>query len=431
MKTGLHWAALAALSSLSAIPARAEWRCDCTTITDSCRAEVAIRGSWVEVSSDHEQCSRVDYFIDGLPFVAVVVGGEQRQDWIARTEGSQVLVQSCQVCRDNANGGATGQPRVAAPAAPAAEESGLTPIIKVVPQYPDAARAQGIEGRVELNFSVNPSGSGRVADGYGLLAARRIRSGGARGGQPLALPRSRRRRAGAQRLRGSRLHPRRRRSRHRARASRVRRRRTTQPMPARGRRLQLWRRRRRRAHQCLRRAVARLQLCRRHWSRRGSLGLREPRGSRAGAGRAGRCACGQAGRRRGFRAHRSLPDNARAQYPILVGGVRFGRYGLSRKRAALGALPGSTKRRRRPASAIQARDRALLLARLVRVHADVDPEHFLAITLPQPRDDLPRARAQARLASAAQCCCRAQAACAIGRSSRLRGRRAQCQSEAR
>jgi protein TonB len=157
MRTGLHGAALAALTSLSAVPAQAEWRCDCTTITDSCRGDVTIQGSWVEVSSDRQECSRVDYFIDGLPFVAVVVGGVQRQDWIARTEGSQVLVQSCQVCRDNAGAGAQPAP-ARAPTTPA-EESGLTPIIKVVPQYPEAARSQGIEGRVAIDFTVNSSGA--------------------------------------------------------------------------------------------------------------------------------------------------------------------------------------------------------------------------------------------------------------------------------
>jgi TonB family protein len=142
---------------LSTVSAQAEWRCDCTTITDSCRGDVTIQGSWVEVSSDHQECSRVDYFIDGLPFVAVVVGGVQRQDWIARTEGSQVLVQSCQVCRDNA--GADAEPAAAPPRATPAEDSGLTPIIKVVPQYPEAARSQGIEGRVEIAFTVNSAGT--------------------------------------------------------------------------------------------------------------------------------------------------------------------------------------------------------------------------------------------------------------------------------
>ena len=160
MKNGLRWAALAALSSLAAVPAQAEWRCDCTTITDSCRAEVAIQGSWVEVSSDHQQCSRVDYFIDGLPFVAVVVGGVQRQDWIARTEGSQVLVQSCQVCRDNAGADAPAAPVTRAPTStPPESASTLAPIIKVVPEYPEAARAQRLEGQVELSFTVNSSGA--------------------------------------------------------------------------------------------------------------------------------------------------------------------------------------------------------------------------------------------------------------------------------
>ena len=159
MRMGLHRAAFVALSSVSALPAQAEWRCDCTTITDSCRAEVTIQGSWVEVSSDHQQCSRVDYFIDGLPFVAVVVDGVQRQDWIARTEGSQVLVQSCQVCRDNAGADTVAAPARTPTAAVSEPASTLTPIIKVVPEYPEAARVQRIEGQVELSFTVNSSGA--------------------------------------------------------------------------------------------------------------------------------------------------------------------------------------------------------------------------------------------------------------------------------
>jgi TonB family protein len=159
MKRWLHWALLPGVAAAAAVPARAEWRCDCTAVVDSCRAEVTIQGNWVEVSSDHQQCSRVDYFIDGLPFVAVVVDGMQRQDWIARTEGSQILVQSCQVCRDNA--GAPQAP-AAAPQTTArqpAPDAALTPLIEVAPQYPAAARAQGIEGYVEISFRVNAQGA--------------------------------------------------------------------------------------------------------------------------------------------------------------------------------------------------------------------------------------------------------------------------------
>lgn len=145
--------------------AQGEWRCDCTSVVDSCNADVAIRGSWVEITSDHQQCSRVDYFIDGVPFVAVVVEGADRQDWIARTENPRVLVQSCQVCRDNASD----TQRAAAPtgAGGAAEQPSdsdeLEPLIRVEPQYPAAALARRTEGYVEVELTVNPGGDVRNA----------------------------------------------------------------------------------------------------------------------------------------------------------------------------------------------------------------------------------------------------------------------------
>ena len=55
--------------------ADAEWRCDCTTIIDSCSAQVTVQDTFVEVSAPAAQCARVDYFIDGLPFVTVAVDG--------------------------------------------------------------------------------------------------------------------------------------------------------------------------------------------------------------------------------------------------------------------------------------------------------------------------------------------------------------------
>ena len=82
----------------------AQLRCDCTTIVDTCSADVAVKGSFIEIKSDTQQCSRVDYFVDGLPFVSVVVNGEDRQNWIPRTGNPKVLVQSCQVCRDSGTG---------------------------------------------------------------------------------------------------------------------------------------------------------------------------------------------------------------------------------------------------------------------------------------------------------------------------------------
>lgn len=132
--------------------ADAEWRCDCTTVVAGCSAEVSIADTWVDVTSDTPQCSRVDYFIDGRPFVSLVVDGRERQDWITRSESPNVLVQSCQVCRDNAG---VETPR---PPPTADSDAGLEPLIEVAPTYPQAAQARGLEGYVEVSFTVDPLG---------------------------------------------------------------------------------------------------------------------------------------------------------------------------------------------------------------------------------------------------------------------------------
>jgi TonB family protein len=155
--------AIAIFSSCAA--AQAQFRCDCTSIVDSCSADVAIRGSWVEVTTDQQQCARVDYFIDGQPFVAVVVDGSDRQNWIARTEDPRVMVQSCQVCRENAGAAAPDLVRPSAnapaPSAPASASAGgeLQPLIEVRPAYPSTAAARGAEGYVEVEFTVSADGS--------------------------------------------------------------------------------------------------------------------------------------------------------------------------------------------------------------------------------------------------------------------------------
>jgi TonB family protein len=148
--------------------AQAEWRCDCTTILDTCSATVTVEDDGVSIESDHRQCSRVDYLIDGLPFVALVVEGRERQSWLSRTDNPRVLMQSCQVCRDNA-----GDALIAAPVEPANELSRAAPpsrdaeplreqepsrLLAVEPQYPPSAASRGIDGFVEVSFTVTALG---------------------------------------------------------------------------------------------------------------------------------------------------------------------------------------------------------------------------------------------------------------------------------
>lgn len=160
---------------LGASPAAfAQLRCDCTQIVDACQAQVAVSGSTIDISSDHRQCSRVDYFIDGQPFVAVAVDGEARASRAASVGAPRVLVQSCQVCADSAfGGGARAAARPTASQGQASAPSGsneaaggdgmLEALIQVQPAYPEAALAQRPSGYVDVEFTVDAEGHVRSA----------------------------------------------------------------------------------------------------------------------------------------------------------------------------------------------------------------------------------------------------------------------------
>ena len=144
--------------------AHAQYRCDCTSVVDTCSAEVEARGSFLEITTNQQQCARVDYFVDGQPFVSVVVDGADRENWLARTTNPRILVQSCQVCRDTGNTGPAAAARSAPPPAgvPGAEtdgDAGLQPLIAGVPEYPPAVLARGLRGSVEVEFTVTPAGT--------------------------------------------------------------------------------------------------------------------------------------------------------------------------------------------------------------------------------------------------------------------------------
>jgi TonB family protein len=146
-------------AGFTAMNAQAEWRCDCTTILDTCTAAVTVEDNWISIESDHLQCARVDYVIDGMPFVALVVEGRERQSWLSKSDNPRVLMQSCQVCLDNADARA---PRVT-PDAPTGEgelarESELERLLAVDPHYPSSAAASGIEGFVDVSFTVTALG---------------------------------------------------------------------------------------------------------------------------------------------------------------------------------------------------------------------------------------------------------------------------------
>jgi TonB family protein len=152
-------AALPLLMAGASLPALAQdLRCDCTSVIDTCSAAVAARGSYLEITTDKQQCARVDYFVDGQPFVSLVTGGEDRQDWLARTEDPKILVQSCQICRDS-TAAAAARPIAPQPAIERDEDAQLEPLIAGTPDYPAAARQRRVEGHVDVEFTVNAAGN--------------------------------------------------------------------------------------------------------------------------------------------------------------------------------------------------------------------------------------------------------------------------------
>jgi len=148
-------ASFAALCGLTLSNATlAQSQCDCTSIVGSCSAEVAVQDSFIEVTSNAAQCARVDYFVDGMPFVAVLVDGADSRPFNTPNDSPSVIVQSCQVCLNNPVSSA--EPTFGAGLY---TEGEATTLIEVAPIYPPAALAAGIEGFVEVRFTVSPSGT--------------------------------------------------------------------------------------------------------------------------------------------------------------------------------------------------------------------------------------------------------------------------------
>ena len=130
------------------------WRCDCTRIVGSCSASATAGESFIEVTSNVEQCARVDYFVDGIPFVALVVDGTERQDWIADSASPSIIVSSCEVCLDNTEASDASEF-----GSSIVSEGEPVRLIGVSPAYPPAAAAAGIEGFVDVRFTLSPSGT--------------------------------------------------------------------------------------------------------------------------------------------------------------------------------------------------------------------------------------------------------------------------------
>lgn len=148
---------------LICVPVRADWRCDCSQTTANCNATVELEGNGITVRSDRKECSRVDYIVEGQPFVTVAVDGEGKEAWLPQTSKPQIVVRGCNVCRDNLLAGdAAPSSAQADPETVKTADSG-GPVVRYDPVYPQNARQRRIEGYVNLDVSVNANGTVRSA----------------------------------------------------------------------------------------------------------------------------------------------------------------------------------------------------------------------------------------------------------------------------
>lgn len=94
---------VAMLLPLVVYPALAqESRCQCS-YTDwirDCKATLSKADKWIRITSDTQQCSRVDWVAEGQPQVTIVTGGVETQEWLGQNQSPAMVVQSCKVCKD-------------------------------------------------------------------------------------------------------------------------------------------------------------------------------------------------------------------------------------------------------------------------------------------------------------------------------------------
>jgi TonB family protein len=151
-----HRGILAAISGLlAATGASAQPQCDCTSIVGSCTATAQLQDSLIEITSSVQQCSRVDYLVDGIPFVSLVVDGAAQRSAIVQGTPA-VIVQGCQVCREDL---ATAAATSTGSGSGLVSEGEPMRLISVDPVYPAEAAAAGLEGWVDVSFAVSAFGT--------------------------------------------------------------------------------------------------------------------------------------------------------------------------------------------------------------------------------------------------------------------------------
>jgi TonB family protein len=138
--------------------ANAELRCDCAQVIDTCSATVSLDGMQVNIKSDSQACSRVDYLIEGQPFAALVVGGSTQLSWPGQPlRDARIVIENCRICAETDQSAAPKTDQANSETTQKADGT-VEAIIKIMPLYPRDAWTNDIEGDVTIEFNVSAEG---------------------------------------------------------------------------------------------------------------------------------------------------------------------------------------------------------------------------------------------------------------------------------
>ena len=76
-------------------------QCDHRNWIEQCDASIELGSKLFEMRSNTNQCSRVDWRLDGNPHMTIVTDGVEIGSWFSQSSNPQAVIESCYVCTDS------------------------------------------------------------------------------------------------------------------------------------------------------------------------------------------------------------------------------------------------------------------------------------------------------------------------------------------
>jgi hypothetical protein len=88
---------------VTATQAQARCQCSASDWEGDCRASIKLKKKNFIITSNTDQCSRIDWYIDGNPNVTIVTDGVEVEEWLGQSSSPNLAIQSCKICKDMDN----------------------------------------------------------------------------------------------------------------------------------------------------------------------------------------------------------------------------------------------------------------------------------------------------------------------------------------